>query len=269
MRPIVQLVPDEGTKILIPGDLHFPVHDEVAVDLMCRAAEDYGIDQVITIGDTLDMYAFSGFQKDAKRMVENGALQKEVDAARPFALWCSKRRLGWKYLQGNHENRLTHFINKNPGLLGSSFGLKSLLDDSFLKNCELYAHGTRICLNPGVVIEHGDDVKKSLQQNAASLILKDFPEQTTIIGHAHRVQSSHKTVWVEGMPVIRSAYIVGHMSNEFKQAYIDNPQWQLGFMIIHVFKDGGRQRRFEFIQVKMDRDRWGRPFFLFNGKVYR
>lgn len=269
MRPVKLLLPPEGFKIGIPGDMHYPVHDKVAVDLMLQSFEDWGINQFWSLGDLLDLYSLSKYDKEAARMMENGEVEKEIESAESLFKWCQTLKDGWIWMDGNHEKRVANVVTKFPGLNASRFNLDVLVGPDRLKGCTRLGEDARIIVSPDHVFEHGHRIKKVLRDNAAKLVLADYPEQNTTCGHTHRVWRATKTSYVEGIQVVRSARSIGHMSDEFKQGYESDPQWQLGFLKLTSVRDKMGKPDLHYEQVLVKRDRRGRPYFFTNGKTYK
>jgi len=101
--------------ILIVSDAHIPYEDKKAFNLMLKAATDLKPKHIYIIGDFLDFYSVSDHSKDPNRALNLG---KEIDAGlaaldRLDALKAPRKT----YLGGNHEDRLTRYLqNKAPEL---------------------------------------------------------------------------------------------------------------------------------------------------------
>lgn len=267
------LIPGAKSRILILPDCHFPNHDPDCIDLVIHACKDIGITQAISLGDLLDFYSVSRWEKDASVSVEVGDLGDEIRSAKPLFDYFNTLPDGWIWLEGNHEVRYKAFISKIPALRSVGMDIKRLLnsvDPSILAKCHYYTDDIRILLNPSTVIEHGHLINESLKPRAEYLIMANHPEQTTIIGHTHKIYNVHKTIHTAtGAPLIRSVYSVGHLSDENKQNYAKEPKWQQGFMVITVYFDNMRQLRYDYHQVIIEKDAAGRPSFTLWGKEYK
>lgn len=101
--------------LLVVSDCHIPYHDKRAFELMLKAAADLKPKHIYIIGDFMDFYSVSDHSKDPNRALNLG---KEVDAGhvaldRLDALGAAHRT----YIGGNHEDRLTRYLqNKAPEL---------------------------------------------------------------------------------------------------------------------------------------------------------
>lgn len=269
MRQEKILVPEDGERILVVPDCHFPSENRPAIELMCEAAEAINVDRAIHLGDLLDMFSASRWEKDPSLAIEIGSLADEVNSAAWFFDWLNGRKNGWHYLEGNHEKRYTNLINKIPALRNTGHTLDSLIGEKNLRKCTLLRDEWRLVLGNDTVLEHGHLVARSLRPKAEYCVLDDYPEQTTIIGHTHKIFDAIKTVHVRGKPVLRRAYSIGHLSNENRQSYVADPKWQTGFMVLTAYRDNMRNMRLDYHQVVIEHDTRGRPSFALHGKVYR
>lgn len=268
-RPERVLLPEEGSRILVIPDCHYPNMDAASIQLMMEAATDCKVNKAIQLGDLYDFYSISRWEKDPTMSVDIGSLDDEIQSGYVLTDWLNGLKDGWIYLEGNHELRYTALINKYAGLRNTGHTLEKLLGPRVLKNCTFLSHDIRLILNPDTVMEHGHQVSRSLRPKAEYCVLDDYPEQTTIIGHTHKVYTAIKTVHVRGNPVLRRVFSVGHLSDENKQNYVSDPKWQEGFMIITCYKDNMKKSRYDYHQVVIEKDESGRPSFTLWGKVYK
>ena len=267
------LIPESGSRILVLPDCHYPNHDADTIDLVIKAAKDIGVTQAIDLGDLLDFYSISRWDKDPSISQDVGEVADEVRSALPLFNFLNTLKNGWIWLEGNHEVRYKAFISKIAALRSINHNITKLLnevDPSILANCRYLDSTCRVVLNPSTVIEHGHEMRRSLRPKAEYCILDDYPEQTSIIGHTHKIFNAHKTVHGRGgMPIIRSVYSVGHLSDESKQNYAKDPKWQQGFMVITVYTDNMRGNCYTYDQVIIKKDEHGRPSFTLWGKIYK
>lgn len=106
----------EGENILVIADVHVPYHDKTALSIALDYGLKRGVDSIFILGDWLDFYSLSFFEKDpAKRN-----LKKEVETN--YTILSSIRE---KYgtipitaKVGNHEERHERYLKvKAPELL--------------------------------------------------------------------------------------------------------------------------------------------------------
>jgi len=269
-RPERVILPSEGQRIAVIPDIHFPNHDVPSVELMMKACDDVGVHSAIQLGDMYDFFSISRWEKDPSVAVEIGSLADEVSAGYFFTDWLNSLPGGWIGIEGNHEARYTNLIKRIAGLRNTGHTLVKLLGDRVLTNKATYLDANyRLVLNPDTIIEHGHDMRRSLRPKAEYCIMDDYPEQTTIIGHTHKIFSTIKTVHARGNPVLRRVYSVGHLSDESRQNYAIDPKWQPGFMILTCYTDRMMKMKYDYHQVVIEKDDAGRPSFALWGKVYR
>ena len=237
---------------------------------MWQCATDIGVKRAIYLGDMLTFYSISRWDKDPTVSKNVGDLQAEIEAFRPYHARAQALPEGCDWVEGNHEKRFTWMMQKLPGGLSDKVNIKDFLGVELLKNTRYYTDDWRLVLQPDVVIEHGHEVKYSLKgKYAAESILAHYAEQTTIIGHTHRIYTAIKTVRGRGVPALRRVFSCGHLCDEEKENYAHDPDWQQGFMILTTYYDQSGQLAYDFHQITMNKDKHGRSSFAYNGKVYK
>jgi len=210
-------------KSVFISDTHHPYHDEVAVELMLSFLRWYQPDIIFLIGDIVDFYALSSFDKDPNRMLN---LQEELDSAHSFfsRLRTDHPNARIVYREGNHEDRLMRYLRKHPEL----YNLRSMqmLDLLGVSNLRIEHYGYKdIVEYHGFQVEHGDVVRKRGAYTAAAMMEKRL--KSGIIGHTHRMGAHYRTihkktqVWYENgcLCSLRPEYVMGV------------PDWQQGFSV--------------------------------------
>lgn len=113
-----------GHTIIIP-DVHVPFHDNGAWEVCLAAIERLKPETVVFIGDFLDCYAITFFDKSPDRHL---SLKDELDEANPEIRRVRDLAPGrLVFTQGNHEYRFDRYLRKHPEL----FGLVSLRESLF------------------------------------------------------------------------------------------------------------------------------------------
>ena len=244
-RKRLRVAVSSGDVYLVPGDMHFPTHDEDAVDAMVRwFEEEYGWRGnesrrgVILQGDTLDCYGLSRYPKRAARLWADSRLKDEVASATPFLTWAGSLPLGCTMILGNHEDRLNDLLDGHPELHGSNgANFAAMTGLSSIPGLDVLDHGSRVCLGDKVVICHGDVDRFPRRPH---LVAAKYPDHVTLWGHTHQVSHHAITVYDSaGAPQVRGAYNVGHMCNVAAQDYTDDPSWQTGFAVVEFFGERG------------------------------
>lgn len=170
-------------KILMISDLHIPYQSNKAVETAINYRDDF--DTILILGDLLDMYQCSRFTKNPA--AQN--VMKEIGLARQFLESLRKKfpKSRIIFLEGNHDERLRHYVWVNAPALS---GLKELELRSLLKvsdyGIEYYENGTRLKLG-GLFAVHGNEIKGSGGINTAWNVARRTLDNT-ICGHFHTVQ---------------------------------------------------------------------------------
>lgn len=226
----------ERMSWLFPGDIHLPFQNDKAVDA-CLASYDSkpGKKGLFLGGDFLDMYWVSSWPK-GKDLSKLGGYTKTRDSILDFVSKVSGRFDEVILGAGNHEARVERLSKQYPGFDGKWYWM---FKDILPTNWHYLDHGFRFVLpqksvsNLPIVMEHGDRALHVGVPSATSL-LSAYPNQSTIIGHNHRVQQALKTTWCKGKPQLAAAYSAGHLSSLKLNDWINNPDWQLGWVDIDI-----------------------------------
>src|SRR3990167_9708557 len=96
---------------LVFGDTHYPFHDSAALRVVERLIVDVKPDVLIHVGDLIDCWQISQFDKEVTR---RDALQADINAAAAFLKkWYMLAPQAERYyLEGNHEFRLSRTISR-------------------------------------------------------------------------------------------------------------------------------------------------------------
>lgn len=224
----------EVERAVFLSDVHVPFHDEKAVALAMEFVGWFKPHVLFLVGDILDFYSVSRFDKDPSRVED---LQDEIDQGARFlgelGNRCKKARK--VYIQGNHEHRLARYLWGKPELAG----LRGLQLPALLNLGPLgYEHHGYYAQVPwhGLLVEHGDRVRVKAGYTASGML--DARGVCGLSGHTHRLSQhfrrhhSGTTLWAENgcLCSLEPPYGTGR------------PDWQQGF---HVgFAEQGRHRRF-------------------------
>src|SRR5579862_5085557 len=96
------------TKILVMGDTHVPYQNKEAVEKAIQIGKELKPDKIVLLGDMIDCVSISRF---VKRMDERD-FNQEVKETRKFLERLRKTfpKAEMTYLEGNHEERITHYL---------------------------------------------------------------------------------------------------------------------------------------------------------------
>lgn len=216
---------------LVVSDTHSVYQDKAAVGAMMRVGDALEPDRVCHIGDLLDFYSLSKYEKDPQRMRE-ATLEKEVRSVQPLIKWINETsKLPPIYTLGNHEKRLqTHLVHNVPSYYEyAGADIKSLLN--LPERWQVYGYGVVPRLGQ-LGITHGDTVRTDA--GASALAQRRKIGGSILHGHTHRMAAvsfsdSLGEYW---------AYEIGHLS-ERQPAYMSHmPNWQQGFAVVSVRRNG-------------------------------
>ena len=252
-RPLYKIEVD--SPVAIPGDVHIPFHDPVALNTFIEATWEY--DTLIILGDLFDNYALSTFPKSQAKLAKY-SIRKEVDVA---AKWIAKLNDTYSdvvYLPGNHEERWNRLVGKNAALEGMEWWWP--LRDIIPPNWKLLDVDSRIELRGSggsngirVSLEHGDKASRNSSYVSADKLTGLYPGQVSIIGHNHRLAAHHRTHWIGGKPVEAHAYSVGHLADIGRLGYVSAPDWQKGGMVIDL---NDVNPKFQLLSIRGEKVTW-------------
>jgi predicted phosphodiesterase len=109
----VMSAPQKFKHALFYGDTHFPFEDSKAVRVVKALASKLKPERVIHMGDLIDCWQISTFDKDPLR---RNTLQDDIDKAMEHLkeVFMATPNAEHYYLEGNHEFRLTKTICRMP-----------------------------------------------------------------------------------------------------------------------------------------------------------
>jgi len=228
-------------KVVIIPDVHAPYEDYRALHGVYKFIHDYKPDKVMFMGDVVDFYALSKFDKDPDRVT---GLQQEIDVAKYHFKELRKAYKGpVTFLEGNHEMRLMKYLRTNPELssLEKVNNVEALLD---LADFDIKYKKNEI-IN-GVLFKHGHAVRKHSAYTAKGEMENEGT--SGVSGHTHRMGAHYHTdrsgqhAWFE----------MGHLAEEKAAEYMEGkvPNWQKGF---GVFEYNPKTRAWKVQQIPIIR----------------
>lgn len=221
------------------GDLHSPYHDRKAVALVLKFCKIIEPDIVVIDGDLTDFYLLSHFDKDPRDAYTlNSELRFAYDILKEFRKVCKQL----DYIEGNHENRFNRYlISKAEELVGltTANGKADILSLQYL--LELEDLGVNFIPMIGkeaykryndLYIGHYNRVAKHSAYTAKALV--DDKGVSILQNHVHRMGYYTKTL-------LNGKNLVGVENGclcDLKPKYVQNPNWQQGFTILHLDDNG-------------------------------
>lgn len=185
-----------------------PFHDEqaisVALQIVSYLADTDRVDEIINLGDFLDLPAQGRFEQEAAFA---NTTQSAFDRGHKFLQ--EQRAAAGKHakivlIEGNHDRRLEKFIQTNSA---SAYGLKRAnanelpvmsipyllrLDEIGVEYIDAYPAGA-YWLTKTLRAIHGNKARSN--GSTAAAYTNADPHISTIFGHAHRLELQSKTVF--------------------------------------------------------------------------
>jgi len=228
-------------KVLFVSDIHCPYQDEVALEAMYNFMNWWKPDEVIIMGDLVDFYAVSRFNKDPERALR---LQEELDSSVSVLKEIRDRakKANIYFIKGNHENRLKKYLWANASELSSlnALRLESLLEFDKL-NIKYKDRG--IIRYKDLIVKHGTLVRKFAGYTAKGEFEKNGMSGISV--HTHRLAIYRHTnesgayIWVEGGCLCQ-------LNPEYMEG--ETPNWQQGFAIGY-FKENSKRFLLETVPI--------------------
>ena len=221
-------------RIAIFPDTHVPYHDPKALKLAIHVCKEIGISELVIGGDFADFYGVSSHPKDPSL---SGVLRDEVAQVIEELSYINRtlRNIKKTYIEGNHENRLSRFIqNKCPEIFGL-FDTKGLLELNSMgydfvpyePKQGYHIVGTNLLVRHTPLAGGNNYVEASLRRALTSIALN----------HTHQLKST-EIVGLDGKRYVGiSCGFLGDTSHKVMQYVQNHHQWQLGFVLINVYSN--------------------------------
>lgn len=251
---------NKATKLVVVfGDMQYPFHDPHLHDIFCQWLRDNQPDEVIGLGDTVDLPEISRHRLDP----ENTSSTQECV------------NVGYKHLRqirdavpnsnitilpGNHDERLRNILLDNADVR-PLYGLSRALEEEpvlavpyLLRFDELkinyvdpkgsYEHA-QINVNDKLAVRHGWIARKG--SGASALATLEHLGYSVIVGHTHRQSIVYKTTHdIDGTPTTLTAAEAGCMCRVNQRpldgrrwpSYTPLPDWTQGFTTVNIWEDG-------------------------------
>jgi UDP-2,3-diacylglucosamine pyrophosphatase LpxH len=221
----------DETILFIP-DIHCGDHDERAVALMLGVVQHLQPDRIIQLGDALDFYALSRFDKNPLRFAARVQYELDVQAELYLRIRELAPRARLQQIEGNHEARGIVFLWKNPALAD----LRALQLPNLMRLGDLgwepKIHKEIWLANGAFVVRHGTYIRRWGGYSAKAEL--DATLVSGISGHTHRQAvyplSSHsgELIWCEA----------GSLQKNPPEWRISFQNWQQGVVIGEFERDG-------------------------------
>lgn len=227
-----------------------PFHDRRALDVVLQVAEAHDFDEVLFLGDLLDLADFSD------KFVRSPDMYFTTQPAIVELAWWLAQFRGalpgarMSALEGNHDERLPRALNSHLAAayqlrpateahLPPVFSVPRLLGllDLSIDYLGPYPHG-EIWLNPTLRAEHGNKAKNAPGATAAAMVGASSVSQ--IFGHIHRIEQVSRTLVEHGGTRTITALSPGCVCRVDGAVPGHNlsQNWQQGFGVAHFEPNG-------------------------------
>lgn len=219
-------------KIVVISDLQVPYHDERAVRNVASFIRRFKPDQVITIGDEIDLPQISRWTEGTPGWFEQ-SLGADRDATVEI-LWDLQVT---DMIRSNHTDRLYNVIMKKiPAFLA----LPELKFEKFMKLDELGIkfHRKPLEFAPDWIAIHGDEGSVKPTPGLTALDAARKHGKSVVCGHTHRAGQSAFTEASGGVlgRILRGVE-VGNLMQFSKAGYMKGTgNWQQAFAVFYVDK---------------------------------
>ncbi|MGL4558318.1 MAG: metallophosphoesterase [Afipia sp.] len=224
--------------VLIIPDSHRPWHHVKAYNLMLEVGAFLKPDHVLLLGDYADAYNLSGHGPRDPGMITS--LTQEVDSVNKGLdeldrLFPDAKK---KYIEGNHEWRLTRFIqNRAPELYG-------LVDWRELTKINQRPNWTWIPWTSTQLTHVGPKTSKLFARHRPLANSMKASAQralcSMVYGDNHRIEETHFTGIKGDEHVCFSTGWLGDKRKDMVFGYVAGmAQWQLGFALAYVDRKTG------------------------------
>lgn len=221
-------------KVLVLPDLQVPFHDKRALQLVLNYARTKKWDEVIIIGDFMDIYSLSGHSDGKPGVLENHRIFKEYAYGNEVLDQIQEATKGAKYtyLEGNHEHRVCRYLERFPQLEGMiepenilEFGRRKIRYIRCYCKGDVYNIGNAYFHHGLYTNEH--HAKKMVSRFGVNIFY----------GHTHDVMSYSMVQRGKDRTLVGQS--LGALCN-MNQSYIKgNPtNWQLAFGIFYFLPNG-------------------------------
>jgi hypothetical protein len=242
-------------KIVVISDLQVPYHDPRAVKNVASFIRRFKPDQVITIGDEIDLPQISRWTEGTPGWFEQ-SLGADRDATVEI-LWDLQVT---DMIRSNHTDRLYNVIMKKiPAFLA----LPELKFEKFMKLDELGVkfHRKPLEFAPDWIAIHGDEGSVKPTPGLTALDAARKHGKSVVCGHTHRAGQSAFTEASGGVlgRILRGVE-VGNLMQFSKASYMKGTgNWQQAFAVFYVDKKTVTNT---IIHIEKDGS------FVFEGKRY-
>ena len=222
---------DSFEKGVVLFDIHYPDHDQKAIDIALQFVEDLRPSYFVLAGDQMDMATISSFNKHKILLLEKKRLKEDYRGFQKDILDkfenilpndCKKF-----YIIGNHDMRTQWLIEKYPQFQG----FIEIEDNLELDDWKIIPYNC-VCSIGNMDIIHGEFYNIHHARKTLNIY-----GDNVFYGHTHTSQIFSQTTKIGNKP--KQATAVGAMCNLNPEYRKDKANaWIHQFMHFSMFKDG-------------------------------
>lgn len=217
--------PPADVAFVIP-DPHCPYHCEQSTQQLLEDIRTTRPRWVILLGDVLDAYSVSSFDKNpARRLLLND--EREVAVAWLAGIRAAAPHAQIDLCEGNHEDRVRRYLwSRAPALAA----LRELEVPNLLRcpDLDITYHSRNGFKRWGHRFKHGDTVRAKAGESGK--IEMEAHRIGGFSGHTHRVGVATTT---DREGVTTRWWETGHLCDVTKADYVAAPNWQKAYFKIH------------------------------------
>lgn len=233
--------------IIVAGDAHVPYHDPDAIEIMLERAIDIQAKSIILLGDWLDCYQISSFDRDPRNMPFSAEIKVLRGILKTIRLSMPGVRIIYKI--GNHEERMGRYINAHaPALVGlDSTTIEEQIDPGNRMGIE-FVNDRRVISLEHLHLIHGHEYEFAISNPvspARGLYLR--AKKNAICAHFHQT-SEHSESAIDGK--VTKTWSIGGMC-DMHPKYRPLNKWNLGFAEISKDDDSFMVRNRSIINYKL------------------
>src|SRR5262245_2968514 len=212
----------------ILSDLQIPWQDSKVIDLVLHFVDELKPYGIILNGDVVDCYELPEFDKNP---MKDWGLDREIRESAGLLYRLAKVTQERWWIGGNHEDRLRRTLWRNPKFAkihSLQFEqLFNLPDNGF----KWKPYGGVLNLGK-LIVTHGSAVNRHSGWTARTHFEKYGA--SVLVGHTHRLGIYYKT----NARGVYAAYENGCLC-KLNPEYVQYPDWQQGFSVVHVDTSNG------------------------------
>lgn len=214
-------------NILVFGDVHIPYQDDLAIEAMLSFAEKENISSIIILGDLVDFYQISTFEKNPKYR----SIPEEIKLAKKFLIDLKKRfKCEIILKEGNHEYRLKRYLLKNAKEIYEL--VENILEEKLCAGIVDYRPGFFRIGKLWVLHGHEKPTGSYNPEYICNVIWRVVHDHF-IVAHYHRTQEKvFKNISGNSFNTAAIGYLAGDLD------YAPLNKWNQGFAIVGFNKKG-------------------------------